>query len=100
MKELRFYGACGDIFVCEGAIKEEVGCFGVAGIYHLRSSKGEMQVIANYTDNSCWNIGVCQVEENNPIPNWPASFSTHDSYYSVVLTLQVPDDTILVMDDE
>ena len=59
-----------------------------------------MQVIANYTDNACWSIGVCQVEEDLPIPNWLASYSTHEKGYSVVLTLQVPDDTILVMDDE
>lgn len=100
MKELRFYGASDDLFECEGAIREEIGCFGVAGIYHLRSSKGEMQVVANYTDNSCWAIGVRQVKENKPIPNWPSSFSTHDSYYSVVLTLQVPDDTVLVQEDD
>lgn len=100
MKELRFYGASDDLFECEGAIREEIGCFSVAGIYHLKSSEGEMQVIANYTDNACWAIGVCQVEEDLPIPNWPASYSTHEKGYSVVLTLQVPDDTILVMDDE
>lgn len=27
MKELRFYGASDDLFECEGAIREEIGCY-------------------------------------------------------------------------
>lgn len=100
MKELRFYGASDDLFECEGAIREEIGCFSHPGIYHLRSSEGEMQVIATYTDSGCWSIGVCQIDEDVPIPQWESAFSTHEKGYSVVLTMQVPDDTVLVQEDD
>ncbi|MBC1188508.1 hypothetical protein HII27_22725 [Kluyvera sp. SCKS090646] len=100
MKELRFYGASDDLFECEGAIREEIGCFSHPSIYHLRSSEGEMQVIATYTDIGCWSIGVCQINEDVPIPKWESAFSTHEKGYSVVLTMQVPDDTVLVQEDD
>ncbi len=59
-----------------------------------------MQVIATYTDSGCWSIGICQIDEDVPIPQWESSFSTHEKGYSVVLTIQVPDDTVLVQEDE
>ncbi|EGI6812649.1 hypothetical protein OHZ45_003881 [Escherichia coli] len=59
-----------------------------------------MQVIATYTDNACWSVGVCQVDEDVPIPQWQTAFSTHEKGYSVVLAVQVPDDTVLVQDDD
>ncbi|WP_228709596.1 hypothetical protein [Raoultella planticola] len=61
--------------------------------------KGEMLVIACYTDEGCWAIGVGQVNEETQLPAWPASFSQHDRGYSVVLTLQVPDDIKLVLEE-
>ncbi|WMP47495.1 hypothetical protein [Salmonella enterica] len=46
MKELRFYGASDDLLECEGAIREEVGCYREPGIYHLKSGDGEMLLLA------------------------------------------------------
>lgn len=99
MKELSFYGGSDDLFECEGAIREEVGCFDRAGIYHLRSSEGEMLIVGLYLPSGLWSVGVSQVDECAPIPKWPASYSqAHE--YSSMLTLQVPDDTVLVQGDE
>lgn len=100
MKELRFYGAIDDLFECEGAIREEKGCYDRPGVYHLISEEGELLVIANYTDNGCWSIGLCQVDEDVPVPQWQTSFSMHEKGYSVVLSIQVPDDTMLKDDDD
>ena len=100
MKELSFYGASDDLFECEGDICEERGCFDTLGIYHLISEQGEMQVTANYTGNGCWSIGVRQVAEDVPIPQWQTSFSMHEDGYSTVLTIQVPDDTMLKDEDD
>ncbi|MCU1787486.1 hypothetical protein CUU54_01265 [Pectobacterium polaris] len=99
MKELKFYGMSDDLFMCDGAIREEIGVYRNPGIYHLKSSKGEMLVIACYTDAGCWAIGIGQVNEGTPLPAWPTSFGQRDSGYSAVLTIQVPDNTVLVMGD-
>lgn len=66
----------------------------------IAEAEGEIQVIATYTDSGCWSIGVCQIDEDVQIPQWETSFSTHEKGYSVVLTIQVPDDTVLVPEDE
>ncbi|EOD9926509.1 hypothetical protein PAG72_23955 [Klebsiella pneumoniae] len=99
MKELKFYGASDDLFECDGAIREEICMYSNPGVYHLKSSEGEMLIIACYTDEGCWAIGVGQVNEETHLPAWPASYSQHERGYSVVLTLQVPDDTELVLED-
>ena len=56
MKELKFYGASDDLFECAGAIREEISMYSNPGVYHLKSSEGEMLVIACYTDEGCWAI--------------------------------------------
>ncbi|WP_447717291.1 hypothetical protein [Pluralibacter gergoviae] len=99
MKELKFYGASDDLLESEGAIREEISCFNSPGIYHLKSADGEMQVVGYYLDSGLWSIGISQVNENTPLPAWPASFSQHECGNSVVLTLQVPDDAELVLED-
>jgi hypothetical protein len=99
MKELRFYGGSDDLFECEGAIREEVYCYNEPGVYHLKSSEGEMKVIGYYMESGIWSVGVSQVDECAPIPKWPASYSqAHE--YSSMLTLQVPNDTVLVQGNE
>lgn len=100
MKELRFYGASDDCFECEGAIREEINCYNTPGIYHLKSSEGELQVVGMYLNNGCWSIGIAPVEEGSPIPAWPTSFSVRENGYSAVLTISVPDDTELVMEED
>lgn len=101
-KTLRFFGASDDLFEVTGAITEEIGCFSKPGVYHLKSAEGELLVIALYGvgNIACWTIGVCQVDEGVPVPEWPVMYSMHDSGYSPLLTLEVPDDTRLVMDGD
>ncbi|MBL5919736.1 hypothetical protein I7V28_01120 [Lelliottia amnigena] len=99
-KELTFYGASDDLLECEGAIREEIGCFNRPGIYHLKSAEGELQVVGYYLDSGLWNIGVSQVDENAPLPAWPVTYSMREHGYSVQLTITVPDDTSLVLPEE
>ncbi|MEG2665143.1 MAG: hypothetical protein RSE33_20415 [Hafnia sp.] len=100
MKELRFYGASDDLFECEGAIREEIGCFNRPGIYHLKSAEGEMQVVGYYLDSGLWSVGISQISEDVPLPAWPVQYQVHESGYSPLLTIQVPDDTALKIEDE
>lgn len=99
-KTLQFYGASDDLFEVEGAIREEIGCFDKPGVYHLKASEGELLVVALYLDSGCWSIGLSQVDENVPVPTWPVSYGMHESGYSVLLTMEVPDDTQLVLAEE
>jgi len=99
MKELRFYGASDDLFECEGAIREEVGCFNSVGVYHLKSSEGELLVTGYYLDSGLWTIGISPANEGISIPSWPYSYSIYEHGYSALLTLQVPDDTELLLNN-
>lgn len=96
MKELRFYGASDDLFECEGAIREEIGCFNKPGIYHLKSSEGEMLIVGYYLDSGLWSVGVSPTDEGVSVPNWSCNYSIFEHGYSPLLTIQVPDDTELV----
>ncbi|MFA9597701.1 hypothetical protein [Citrobacter telavivensis] len=100
MKELHFYGASDDLFECEGAIREEIGCLNKPGIYHLKSGEGEMQVVGYYLDSGLWSVGISQIAEDVPLPAWPVQYQVHESGYSSLLTIQVPDDTTLKIEDE
>lgn len=95
MKEIRFYGASDDLFECEGALREEISCFDSVGIYRLKSSEGEVLVVAHYLDSGLWSIGLSPVGEGVPVPSWPCSYSIYEHGYSTLLTLRVPDDTEL-----
>lgn len=58
-----------------------------------------MIVIGQYSriETGCWDIGIAQVEVDCdkylPIPDWNMSFSS--SEYSVILDIEVPDDTTI-----
>lgn len=99
-KELTFYGASDDLLECEGAIREEIGCYNSPGIYHLKSAEGEMQVVGYYLDSGVWSLGISQIAEDIPLPAWPVTYAMHERGYSVQLTITVPDDTILVLPEE
>ena len=100
VKHLHFYGASDDLLECEGAIREEIGCYNSPGIYHLKSAEGEMQVVGYYLDSGLWSIGISQVAEDTPLPAWPVTYAMHERGYSVQRTITVPDDAILVLSEE
>lgn len=100
MKLLQFYGGSHDLMECQGAINEAINCYDCPGIFHLKSSEGQVQVVGIYMDNGCWAVGLTPIEEGVPIPDWPVRISQHENGYSPLLILQVPDDTILVSEDD
>lgn len=101
-KTLQFYGASDDCFEITGAIREEIYCISEPGVYHLRSTEGEVLVVAHYGvgNAACWSVGLCQVDEDVPVPAWPVTFTMHEHGYSVLLIMEVPDDTHLVMEKD
>lgn len=101
MKQLRFYGYSDDNFGEESSNGVD-NCASLKPIQcKLVSSEGSMYVIGQYdrANNGCWDIGVCQVDEDIPIPDWEMKFSAKEGY-SVILTITVPDDTILTWFDD
>jgi hypothetical protein len=47
---------------------------------------------------ACWVVGIGQSDEDEPLPDWPIEFTTGapSRGYSVVLNIEVPDDTVMV----
>jgi len=100
MKELNFYGASDDLLECRGAICEEISCLNQPGYFHLKSAEGELKVVGTYLNDGTWALGVAPAEEDRAIPAWASSFSTCENGYSPILTLTVPDDTTLFVDED
>ena len=114
MKTYSFYGASDDLFEwsvenSEGLHdRDEIGCFqkkeGINCSVILRSkSEGECRIFGIYgvCGEGVWGFGVAQTEEDKPIPEWSVSIEqAEDPQYSVLLSIDCPDDTKLVVDEE
>ena len=103
MRNLKFYGASDDLFEIEGTFggsgeADEVNvCRDGRGMVEVRTNDGTaMRVTAAYCfcreSGAAWNIGVEQVDEGVPIPDWPMRWSTHERGYSVLLEMDAPGD--------
>lgn len=107
MRQLRFYGSSDDLFEARASDgwAEEQGGFETTMAYFVASPRdgGRMFVTAEYapkaTNGACWAIGVSQVDEDVPLPDWPMRFETHESGYSVVLVIDAPDDTQVLVQE-
>ena len=97
MKILKFQGYSDDTFgeYKETGIDYDNCASGSPIRFRLDSSEGSMLVVGQYArnDTSCWDIGIGQIDEDVPIPEWDMKFSAEG--YSTVLTIKVPDDTTL-----
>lgn len=101
MKKFRFQGYSDDTFgEYEATGIDYDNCASMKPIrFQLDSNEGSMIVIGQYSriETGCWDIGIAQVEVDCdkylPIPNWNMSFSS--SEYSVILDIEVPDDTTI-----
>jgi len=101
MRNLAFYGASDDLFEIEGTSKgepDEVGCFMEKAIAQIITPDGEgLHVVAQYApgDVACWSIGLMQLDEDKPIPDWPMRWKAQG--YSVRLEIDAPDDARVSM---
>lgn len=99
MKIFKFYGSSDDNFIAKCADDEfadEIGCYDSFGVWKLESSEGALFVTGFYSPegtNGCWAVGVCPIDEDVPIPNWPTLFQLSERGYSTELWFVVPDDT-------
>lgn len=95
MRTLKFYGASDDLFEIEGGRRGEPDEIDPSQCVKVTNDHGGLVVSAHYAPGvaACWAIGVSQVDEDEPLPDWPMRFRTGEpaSGYSVVLEIDVPD---------
>lgn len=70
----------------------------------LRLADGTgMRVYAEYSPTDLgggvWMIGVAQLGEDQPIPDWPMKYRTAENGYSPELIIEVPEDVEVGYDD-
>lgn len=95
-RTLSFWGASDDLFECDdsvGRATEEIGCYDAPGIYRITRGDEGLFVTGHYAPGNvvgCWSVGVMQLDEDKPLPDWPITISAKG--YSAVVTVAVPAD--------
>lgn len=103
-KILQFYGASDDNFcyAVNGKSYDEIGCFEAKPFAVIKSeSTGEGMIITgNYSLNqTCtWSIGVSQLEEDAPLPDWLIQFTAEG--YTTKCHVEVPIDATVELKAE
>lgn len=103
MKNLRFEGHSDDTFGEYGLTNEDFGncATGTPFVCRIVSDSGEgLHVWGQYAGKDwpnkapgCWMVGIQQLDEDRPIPNWPMRFTSGG--YTVELHIEAPDDVTL-----
>ena len=102
-QKFRFYGSSDDNF-CYDVWKgnswrgeDEIGSDTAAWIIEDFGQQG-LQVVGIYAgasdaahEGSVWSVGIAQLDEDVPLPDWPIKFSVHELAYSVALEIEIPD---------
>ena len=102
-RKLRFYGSGDDNF-CYDVWKgnswrgeDEIGSDTAAWIIEDFGQQG-LQVVGIYAgasdaahEGGVWSVGIAQLDEDVPLPDWPIKFSVHERAYSVALEIEIPD---------
>lgn len=99
-RHLIFYGASDDLFEIEGSKAGEPDEIDPSSAVKIMAGDIGLIVVATYAPANavgCWAIGICQIEEDQPLPDWPMKFTTGAPSlgYSVVLTIEAPDDAVM-----
>lgn len=110
IRELRFYGQSDDLIECYDGDKHvlEVDAWNKASGFVITdpSTSEEMVVMGAYSINnfphSCWLLGVSNVREGEPVPDWPVRYETAENGYSPVLIIEAPNRAMVreLNDDE
>jgi hypothetical protein len=99
MRLLQFYGASDDLFEIEGSRRNEPDEISPSSAVKITLGDEGFIVSAHYGPalTPCWAIGISQLDEDMPLPDWPIKFTTGapSRGYSVVLNVEAPDDVVL-----
>lgn len=99
---ITIYGASDDLVEIEIRGEYERKCFEADAydrgrtVFLTVSDGTGMRVYAEYSPTDLgggvWMIGVAQLGEDQPIPDWPMKFRTAENGYSPELVIKVPED--------
>ena len=102
MKKMIIYGSSDDCRIIGGDFSEEE----YSDVAKVTDKDGKgLYIIWSYSEkvrNGCWCIGIQQLDEDVPIPDWARDVKVTMAKrgYSVVYELNVPDDIIIEWEDE
>lgn len=93
-----------DILGEDGRSDFEVDAFDRGRSIFIRLADGTgMRVYAEYSPTDLgggvWVIGVAQLGEDQPIPDWPMKYRTAENGYSPELIIEVPEDAEVGYED-
>lgn len=95
MKTLKFQGHSDDIFGEYKSVEDEES---IDGDTPVRIQVGDALVVYGlYVDGGVWMVGISQVDDGVPIPDWPMRWKSET--YSIVLEIDVPDETEIIFLD-
>jgi hypothetical protein len=104
MRTLVFQGHSDDLFCMEGERRgepDEMGCFGGAAAARIATAEGVgLIVVGTYSmarlpRTGGWIIGLSQLDEDVPLPDWPMRWRTAENGYSPRLEIDVPDAAVV-----
>jgi hypothetical protein len=104
MKGLTFYGYSDDNFAydLDGEGCDEIGCYDSPAVWEVKTPSGEgLLVVGHYAPldvAGCWSVGLSQLDEDVPLPNWDISFGWEG--YSVRISMVVPNDAEVTAKDK
>ncbi len=97
-KTLTFFGYSDDNFAYEvdGKDEDEIGCYGKPAAYKVSVGEVGLFIVGQYAplDLGSWMVGISQLDEDVPLPEWPISYSWEG--YSVRLSIVVPAEAVVV----
>lgn len=109
MATITIYGVSDDLVEVEiidgdGRKRIELDAYDRGQSIYLRLMDGTgMRVYAEYSPTDLgggvWMIGVAQLGEDQPIPDWPMKYRTAENGYSPVLVIEAPEDVTVSYED-
>ena len=63
----------------------------------IDNNRNGLAVHGRYDGSGVWMFGISQLNEARELPPWPISFTQAENMYSVVLTVEVPDDATVIV---
>ena len=92
MRTLKFSGHSDDVFQYYDSDGGGDEAYGSPAVFKLTHKDYSVLVVGYYNPRDacgCWSVGLCQTDEDLPIPPWSPRFDAEG--YSTVLYLNVPD---------
>lgn len=100
MRKIIIYGSSDDCVEVEGDFYEEYNVWNAPCWIRAQVPSGAgLMVYVHYapegTPGPLWVVGMSQLGEDQPLPDWPMHYRTAENGYSPALCIEAPDDVEL-----